>query len=82
MRWSPSEHEEVAGLPGLPLAFSSCARRSPAVDAAADVVSVLVSFVVVRLGSENVAAGLVEHGVDADDRSRTLVRRTRKRVTG
>jgi len=28
------------------------------------------------------ADGLVEHVADADDRARTLVRRTRKRVTG
>jgi len=37
--------------------------------ASGGLVSVLVSFVVVRLGSGNVAAGLVEHGADDDDRA-------------
>jgi ABC-type thiamin/hydroxymethylpyrimidine transport system permease subunit len=37
--------------------------------AATGLVSVLVSFVVVRLGSGHVVAGLVEHGADADDRA-------------
>jgi hypothetical protein len=50
------------------------------VTAAADVVSVVVSFVVVRGGLATLADGLVEHVGDADGRARTLVRRTRKRV--
>jgi hypothetical protein len=42
---------------------------SPALDAAAEVVLVLVSFVVVRGGSVTLAAdGLVEHVADADER--------------
>jgi hypothetical protein len=41
---------------------------SPVLDVPADFVSVLVSFVVVRLGSVTAADGLVEHGADADDR--------------
>ena len=42
---------------------------SPALDAAAAFVSVLVSFVVVRLGSTTAAGGLVEYEADADDRA-------------
>jgi hypothetical protein len=44
------------------------------------IVSVVVSFVVVRLGPGDVAPALVEHVADADDLARTWVRRTRKRV--
>jgi hypothetical protein len=39
-----------------------------------------VSFVVGRRGTGTVVDGLVEHVADADDRSRTWVHRTRKRV--
>jgi hypothetical protein len=49
-------------------------------DDAAALVSVFVSFVVVRLGSWAAAERRVEHVADADDRARTLIRRTRKRV--
>jgi hypothetical protein len=41
---------------------------SPARSTAASLVSVLVSFVVVRLGSATATDGLVEHGADADNR--------------
>jgi len=43
-------------------------------------VSVVVSFVVVRLRPVTAADAIVEHKTDADDSPGTLVRRTRKRV--
>jgi len=39
-----------------------------ALDAAPDLVSVLVSFVVVRASSATATDSLVEHAADADDR--------------
>jgi hypothetical protein len=41
--------------------------EQPVSTAPADLVSVLVSFVVVRLGSATATDGLVEHIADADD---------------
>jgi len=59
-----------------------CWDPTPARSAAAEFVSVLVSFVVGRLGPGDVTPALVEHAADADDRACTWVLRTRKRVTG
>ena len=50
-------------------------RRVRRLDAA-PLVSVLVSFVVVRAGSVTVVNGQVEHEADADDHRGTGVRRT------
>jgi hypothetical protein len=54
---SPSSPESDVGGP------------SPALDATADRVSVLVSFVIVRGGSVTPVDGRVEHVADADDRA-------------
>ena len=58
-------------LPARPSLTSSTQSRTaghePVLDAAAGLVSVLVSFVVVRLGSATAATGHVEHGADVDD---------------